>query len=149
MVRKRVVMVQVQMPFVNKFYSHRKSCNITYDIPDLVFKSVCIFNVTQQMFACSKSTIRTKIEICSQLAIKTLEWRHWHRSGVLILNFEQFLDLFLMLQLLTLNRWLLAGMLISQTKPLKIKSFVPLNFAITNICVAICLAEDETRMGGI
>ena len=39
--------------------------------------------------------------------------------------------------------------MISQTKTLKIKSFLPFNFVITKICVAIHLAEDETRMGGI
>ena len=39
--------------------------------------------------------------------------------------------------------------MISQIKPLKIKSFLPFNFAITKICVAIHLAEDGTRMGGI
>ena len=37
----------------------------------------------------------------------------------------------------------------SQTKPLKIKSFLPFDFAVTKICVAIRLAEDGTRMGGI
>ena len=35
----------------------------------------------------------------------------------------------------------------SQTKPVKIKSSLPFNFAITKICVAIRLAEDGTRMG--
>ena len=39
--------------------------------------------------------------------------------------------------------------MISLTKPLKIKSFLPFNFAFTKICVAIGLAEDGTRMGGI
>ena len=39
--------------------------------------------------------------------------------------------------------------MISQTKTLKIKCFFPFNFAITKICVAICLVEDGTRMGGI
>ena len=38
---------------------------------------------------------------------------------------------------------------VSQAKTLKIKSFVPFNFAITKIYVAIRLAEDGTRMGGI
>ena len=38
--------------------------------------------------------------------------------------------------------------MISQRKPLK-KIFLPFNFAITNICVVIRLAEDRTRMGGI
>ena len=39
--------------------------------------------------------------------------------------------------------------MISQTKALKIKSFLPFHFAITKICVATRLAEDGTRMGGI
>ena len=39
--------------------------------------------------------------------------------------------------------------MIWQTKPLKIKSFLPFDFAITAICVAIRLAEDGTRMDGI
>ena len=37
----------------------------------------------------------------------------------------------------------------SQTKTLELKSFVTFNFAITKICIAICLVEDGTRMGGI
>ena len=36
-----------------------------------------------------------------------------------------------------------------KTKPLKIKSLLPFNFAITKICVTIRLAEDGARMGGI
>ena len=39
--------------------------------------------------------------------------------------------------------------MISQTKALKIKSFLQFNFASTKICVAIRLADDRTRMGGI
>ena len=39
--------------------------------------------------------------------------------------------------------------MISQTKTLKIKSFLLFNFAITKICVAIRLSEDGKRMGGI
>ena len=39
--------------------------------------------------------------------------------------------------------------MISQTKPLKGKSFLPFGFSVTNIFVAIRLAEDGTRMGGI
>ena len=41
------------------------------------------------------------------------------------------------------------GRIISQTKIPKIKSFLPFNFAFTKICVAIRLAEDRPRMGGI
>ena len=36
----------------------------------------------------------------------------------------------------------------SQTKSLK-KSFLPFNFAVTKICVAIYLADEWTRIGGI
>ena len=38
--------------------------------------------------------------------------------------------------------------MMSQTKPLKRKYFIPFNFAITKIFVAIRLAEDGTRIGG-
>ena len=38
--------------------------------------------------------------------------------------------------------------MISVIKPLKIKSFLPSNFAITKICVRMYLAEDGTKMGG-
>ena len=41
------------------------------------------------------------------------------------------------------------GRMISQKKPLKIESYLPFNFAITRICVAIRLAVDGTRMAGI
>ena len=39
--------------------------------------------------------------------------------------------------------------MISQAKPLKIKSSLPFNFAITKVCVAMRLAENRTRTGGI
>ena len=47
----------------------------------------------------------------------------------------------LVLKLLTGNS--LLGRVISQTKTFKIKSFLPFNFSITKICVAIRLAEME------
>ena len=64
-----------------------------------------------------------------------------------ILDTEQLSHFILVLKLLTLNS--LLGQMISQTKTLKIKFFLSFNFAITKICVAIDLAEDGTRMGGI
>ena len=39
--------------------------------------------------------------------------------------------------------------IISSKSPLKIKSFLPLNFAITKIRVEKRLAEEGTRVGGI
>ena len=111
----------------------------------ILFLKVFVFSIwTQQMFACSNSKIRTKLEICSQLTIKTLEWCHWHRSSVFILNLEQFSHLILVLQFWIGNS--LLGRMISQTKPLKIKYLFPFNFGITKICVAIFLARDGTRM---
>ena len=138
------------MLFVNKFWSHSKYYKrmIYLILSSIVF---IFLTLTQQTFACSKLIIRTKLETCSQLTIKTLEWRHQHRSSVFILNLEQFSHLILVLQLLTLNRSLnssLQGRMISQTKPLTM-IFFPFNFAITEICDAIHLTEDETRMGGI
>ena len=32
---------------------------------------------------------RTSCEICSKLTIKITERRHWRRSGIFIVNFEQ------------------------------------------------------------
>ena len=40
------------------------------------------------MFKVNNRNTRTKCEICSELTIKTSERRHWHRSGVFIVNFE-------------------------------------------------------------
>ena len=45
----------------------------------------------------------TRCEICSKLTVKTLERRHWRRSGVFIVNFEHTLHLVLVFLLLTLN----------------------------------------------
>ena len=62
--------------------------------------------VTQPIFTCSKSTketLRTRREIRLKLAIKTPERLHWHRSGVVIVNFEHISHLVLMFLLLTLN----------------------------------------------
>ena len=68
-------------------------------------------------------------------------------SSFLILN--SFYTSFLCSSSLLWTGSSLLGRMISQTKPLKIKSFLPFNFPITNIRSAIRLAEDGTRMGGI
>ena len=56
----------------------------------ILFWKVLIFSIwTLKTFACSKSTIRRKFQICSQLTIKTLERCYWHRSrgsSFLVLN---------------------------------------------------------------
>ena len=66
-----------------------------------------IKSVARPAIACSKlndKNTRTSCEICSNLTIKTLERRHWCRSGVFIVNFEHILDLALMLLLLNLSK---------------------------------------------
>ena len=52
---------------------------------------------------------RRRCEICSKLIIKTAEWRHWRRSGVFIINFEDISHLVLVFILLNLNMQLPAG----------------------------------------
>ena len=48
------------------------------------------------LFKVNKRNARKKFKICSKLTIKTLDWRQWSRSGVLIINFEHILHLFLL-----------------------------------------------------
>ena len=73
------------------------------DIPDLFFKSVCLLNIDQPKFACSKSAIRTKCEIFSELTIKTPRRHH----SVFILNLKEFSHLVLVLRLQAFKRQLL------------------------------------------
>ena len=46
---------------------------------------------------------RTKCALCLKLIIKTLEGRHWRRSGVFIVNSEHISHLVSVFLLLTLN----------------------------------------------
>ena len=66
------------------------------------------------MFKVNYRNIRTRCEICLKLTIKKPERRSWHRSGVLIVNFEQISHLFLVFLLLTLSRSMPAGLLFPQ-----------------------------------
>ena len=58
-------------------------------------------------FKVNNRNTRKRCEICSKLIIKTSEWRHWchwRPSGVFIVNFEHISHLFLVFQLLALNK---------------------------------------------
>ena len=55
------------------------------------------------MFKVNNKSTRSRCEICSRLTKKTPERRHWHRSGVSIVNFEHISDLVLVFLLLTLS----------------------------------------------
>ena len=56
------------------------------------------------LFKLSNGDTRTMGEICSKLIIKTLERRHWGRSGVFVVDFEQISRIVLLLSLLTLGK---------------------------------------------
>ena len=60
-----------------------------------------------------------KCEICLKLTIKTPEQRHWHRSDVFIVNFEQISDVVLVFPLLALNKYILIGVCLSGMKSIK------------------------------
>ena len=66
------------------------------------------------LFKVINGNTRKRCEICSRLAIKTPERRHWRRSGVFIVNFEHISHLFLLFLLLTLNKSMLAGIKLHQ-----------------------------------
>ena len=55
-------------------------------------------------FKVSNVNTRTMCKICSKLTIKTLEWRHWRRSGIFIVIFEQISHIALVFLLLTLGK---------------------------------------------
>ena len=69
-----------------------------------------LFPSGNYMFIVNNRNTRTRCEICSKLTIKIPERRHWRRSGVFIVNFEHISYLFLVFQLLTLSRWMQAGL---------------------------------------
>ena len=60
--------------------------------------SRCIY-----LLKANNRSTRTKCEMFSKLTVKTLQRRHWHRSGVFIANFEHISYLALVFLLLTLN----------------------------------------------
>ena len=68
------------------------------------------FSAIIYLFKVNSENTRKRCEIFSKLTIKTLERRHWRRSGVFIVNFEHVSLLFLLLLLLTLSKLMLAGL---------------------------------------
>ena len=68
------------------------------------------FSAIIYLFKVNSENTRKRCEIFSKLTIKTLERRHWRRSGVFIVNVEHISLLFLVLLLLTLSKLMLAGL---------------------------------------
>ena len=57
-----------------------------------------LFNVNNRKY-------RKSCELCSKLTIKAPERRHWHRSGVLIVNFEHILHHFFCISIANFEQW--------------------------------------------
>ena len=112
--------------------------------PTLPLKEFNFSIWTRQTFACSKSTIK---HVWNMFTVNNKDTGTTPLSSFLILN--SFYTLFLGLSSLFWTGISFLGRMILQVKPLKIRYFLPFNFSITNICVAIRLANDGTRMGGI
>ena len=55
------------------------------------------------LFQVNNANTKAMCEICSKLAIKTPERRHWRRSGAFIVNYEQISHIVLVFPLTTLN----------------------------------------------
>ena len=77
---------------------------------DIFIQMFClIFPDDIYLFKVNNANIRP---VCSKLAIKTSErrhWRHWRRSDLFIVNFEQISHIVLVFPLLTLNKYIPAG----------------------------------------
>ena len=61
------------------------------------------------LFKVNNRNTRKKYATCSKLSIKTPEQRQWRRSKVFIVSFEHIWHFFLVLLLLPLSRYMLAG----------------------------------------
>ena len=80
-------------------------------IASLALSTYCTKIVPANLFNVNKRNTRNRCEICAKLLIKTLEQRHWRHSGVFIVNSEHIPHLFLVFQLLILNKYMLAGII--------------------------------------
>ena len=78
----------------------------------LFFRSIPTGNY---MFKISNRNTRTRFEICSDLTIKTPEWRHWRRSGVFIVKIEHISHLILVSLWRTLRGKYRLGCLVAIT----------------------------------
>ena len=61
------------------------------------------------VFKVNNKSTKTRCEIYFNLTTKTPEWRHWHRSGIFIVNFKHVLHLVLVFLLSALSKYMPAG----------------------------------------
>ena len=69
--------------FLKIYKTFRMHCIVWWKIFQTVF-----FPAGNYMFKVKNKNTRTRCKVCSKLIIKTPERRHWHRSGVFIINSE-------------------------------------------------------------
>ena len=75
---------------------------------------VYVIPAGNDMFKINNRNTRTRCKICSKLTIKTPQRRQWRRSGVFFVNFEHISHLVLVFLLLTLSRYMQAGICIQK-----------------------------------
>ena len=69
-----------------------------------------LFPASIYLFKVNNKNPRKRCDICSKITAKMLERRQWCHSGVFTVNFENISHLFLVFLLLTLNKYMLAGL---------------------------------------
>ena len=82
------------------FFKKRLSCSWFFGV---LFSFRGSFAAKIYLFKVNNRNIRKRCGKCSKLTMRTPEWRHWHCSGVFIVNFGHISHLFLMFLLVTLN----------------------------------------------
>ena len=89
------------------FYKDYESTTCVYHmLKGRTSSASCWINITPAgiyLLKINNINSRARYEICSKLAIKTPERRHWHLSGVFIANFHHISNVVLVFLLLTLN----------------------------------------------
>ena len=69
---------------------------------------------SQQTFTCSRSSIESLEKVGKMLAVKTSKRRHWCRSCIFVVNFELISYVFPVFLLLTLSKYLFAGVFLKR-----------------------------------
>ena len=80
----------------------------------IIFALFIVFPSGIYLFKVGNRHTRTMCEICSKLTVKTPELRHWPRAVVLIVHFEQIEHIVLVFLLLTLNKYMPGGLIVTQ-----------------------------------
>ena len=89
----------LKLHIISRRYCHNRCVWLNWKLDQT---SICLFNV-------DNGDTRTMCQICSKLTIMSPERHQWCRSGVFIVKLEQTSHIDMLLQLLTLNKRIPAG----------------------------------------